>query len=111
MADVYCSYCYGLISDRDFRCKFCKRANARQRVDPLFGALLLSMIMGAFCTAIFARILYLSWPTWQKIFETRDNLRRTESFADEAAILAGTLVFVLSGLFTLMSIRRTKTKK
>lgn len=108
MADVYCANCFGLISDRDARCKFCKRANARRQLDPVLGTISFSIIIGAVCTGVFARVLYLSWPTWQKIFETKGLM--PESHANEAAIFAGILVFLMSALFAGMAVRHVKGK-
>jgi hypothetical protein len=79
-------------------------------MDPSIATLFLSITIGLACTGIFARVLYLGWPTWQKVFETQDHLHRHESYANEAGILTGILIFVMSALFAGAFIRRLRMK-
>ena len=110
MAGVYCVHCFALISDLDTHCKSCRRMNARRRVNPAIGTFLLSVIMGCFCTAIYARVLFLSWPTWEKIFEDKNSIMKSDSYADEAAILVGIFVFVMTGFIAGLSMRPDQSK-
>ena len=83
MPGVYCQHCFALISEEAERCNVCKRRNSHRRMNPAIGAFLFVFFFGAICTAVYARVMYIGWPTWQKIFEPKDF--KSDNYANEAA--------------------------
>ena len=68
------------------------------------GMLMLSVALGAVVTAVFSRVLYLSWDSWEN--GVRWLGYRFETSAYDAAVVAGALVFLLSTASTMFMFHR-----
>ncbi len=101
---VHCLHCDAAIGSNDVRCEACGSLNASGPAARRFGVLIFSAIGGCFVTAVFAQVLLMSWPTWEKGIKKYGP--GPEVPPSDAGIIAGAIVFLVGAIWMAMMIHR-----
>ena len=99
MAQVYCPRCCALTSDRAFRCPSCGRRDPGDRGRVAIGTVFVAGLIGTLLTIIYSQLVLFAWPRWLRVFGGEDPEHpEIGGHPDEAAVLVGAAVFVLSSM-------------
>jgi hypothetical protein len=105
---VYCPRCNAIVGLNDLRCKACGSLNARGAHAYRFGVLVLAGLGGCLATAVFFKVLFMSWPTWEagiKKYGPGDDVPPSD-----AAIIAGAIIFLAATIWMALRIHRDQNR-
>jgi DNA-directed RNA polymerase subunit RPC12/RpoP len=106
---VYCPHCNAIVGLNDVRCKACGSLNARGAHAGRLGVLVCAGLAGCFATGVFVKILFMSWPTWEKgikKYGPGDDVPPSD-----AGIIAGAIIFLAATIGMAWMIHRNHNSK